>query len=422
MEREGGGPVSSLDVYGFSVSVDANQQQQLLRCDQYAEKRSKKWQRYKAARQLPEGGKLKRYCRKGVPVELRGWVWYEVSGARRRKEQQPAGYFERMVAQGAQEECQQQIELDLPRTYPHHAFFKTSEGRQALRRVLTAFAAHRPDVGYCQSMNFVAGLLLLTMDQDQEKVFWVMVALIDDGILYKDMYSHNLAGCHVELGSLEDLLARKLPKLARHLQQTGAHMSMIATEWLLCLYASVLPSGTTARVWDSLLLEGAKVLHRVALAMLKGLQDRLLAINDPGEMLRCTKQLAGSFHDRDALLRDAFGNVGAMPMARINGFRVARQAEVDAENARRQTRSAASKARAAENVVQAAPGTPAAPAASAAQPAAGNGVHNGALQAQHGGLGHNGALQAPSPTHSMGVECGALGGAAAAAPGVAQRA
>lgn len=49
-----------------------------------------------------------------------------------------------------------QIELDLPRTFPRHAWLSGPEGQEALRAVLTAYAGHNPDVGYCQVGRVVA--------------------------------------------------------------------------------------------------------------------------------------------------------------------------------------------------------------------------------------------------------------------------
>ncbi|KAL4589144.1 hypothetical protein LXL04_002048 [Taraxacum kok-saghyz] len=62
-----------------------------------------------------------------------------------------------------------QIEKDLPRTFPGHPALD-DDGRNALRRLLTAYARHNPSVGYCQAMNFFAGLLLLLMPE--ENAFW----------------------------------------------------------------------------------------------------------------------------------------------------------------------------------------------------------------------------------------------------------
>ena len=36
-------------------------------------------------------------------------------------------------------------------------------------------------VGYCQSMNYLAAMLLLALGRDEEAAFWVLVVLIDDG-------------------------------------------------------------------------------------------------------------------------------------------------------------------------------------------------------------------------------------------------
>ncbi len=70
---------------------------------------------------------------------------------------------------------------DMPRTFPHNVWVASSAGQTALRRVLLAFSMHKPTVGYCQSMNYITAMLLLTLNKCEEDAFWVLVALIDDG-------------------------------------------------------------------------------------------------------------------------------------------------------------------------------------------------------------------------------------------------
>ena len=48
--------------------------------------------------------------------------------------------------------------------------------------MLTAIASHA-QVGYCQGLNFLAGMLLLVMQRDEERAFWVLVSLLDEGAL-----------------------------------------------------------------------------------------------------------------------------------------------------------------------------------------------------------------------------------------------
>ena len=76
---------------------------------------------------------------------------------------------------------------DLPRTFPGHPALD-DDGRNALRRLLTAYARHNPSVGYCQAMNFFAALLLLLMPE--ENAFWALIGLIDD--YFNGYYSEEL--------------------------------------------------------------------------------------------------------------------------------------------------------------------------------------------------------------------------------------
>lgn len=67
------------------------------------------------------------------------------------------------------------------------------EGQAALGRVLVAFSVHKPKIGYCQSMNYIAALLLIILERNEEKAFWLLVSLIDDdGKVY---ISRNQSKC-----------------------------------------------------------------------------------------------------------------------------------------------------------------------------------------------------------------------------------
>jgi hypothetical protein len=70
------------------------------------------------------------------------------------------------------------LALDLDRTFPGHPLLdKHSEGGReglaALHRVLNSYALYNPEVGYCQSMNFIVGILLI-MDVGEEDAFWII--------------------------------------------------------------------------------------------------------------------------------------------------------------------------------------------------------------------------------------------------------
>ncbi|KAL6011142.1 hypothetical protein ACLOJK_001586 [Asimina triloba] len=179
---------------------------------------------------FPWKEELECLVRGGLPMALRGELWQAFVGVRARRVER---YYQDLLDQensrdskvvvnslsediskgsnkergGAPEKWRGQIEKDLPRTFPGHPALDEN-GRNALRRLLTAYARHNPSVGYCQivakaplkAMNFFAGLLLLLMPE--ENAFWTLMGIIDDyfdGYYSEDMIESQ-AGFHGPVG------------------------------------------------------------------------------------------------------------------------------------------------------------------------------------------------------------------------------
>ena len=282
------------------------------------------------------------WFKQGIPPELRRDVWFELSGAALKRHEARKNAFNYALEAGKLNTvCKHQIDLDTPRTFPNNQWIQSEVGQTSLRRVLYAFVGRNAYIGYCQGMNYVAALLIICMNYDEEAAFWTMCTLIDQdsqGILYHDVYASNLVGCHVEMRSLDKLVEKKLPKLSNHMKVLQCDMSLLATEWFLCLYSTSLPSETTARVWDCLLLEGPKILYRIALALFKIHEPMMLATTNPGELLKAMRSATCSEYNRDELLKVAFDGVGSLPMKQINKYRDEKQRMVDKELAARNTR------------------------------------------------------------------------------------
>lgn len=56
-------------------------------------------------------------------------------------------------------------------------------------------------IGYCQSLNFLVGILLMHMDE--EDAFWTLDAMLRD-YLPSDLYDPSLRGLHCELYVMND--------------------------------------------------------------------------------------------------------------------------------------------------------------------------------------------------------------------------
>jgi len=116
-----------------------------------------------------------------------------------------------------QEETDDVISRDIHRTFPEHPLFAFHQGQQALFRVLKAYSLHDLEVGYCQGMAFVAGLLLFYVPE--EPAFQVFCRLLAaSGPNLRRHYLPGLHGLKLELCKFEWLLGKHMPKLRAHLE------------------------------------------------------------------------------------------------------------------------------------------------------------------------------------------------------------
>jgi len=202
------------------------------------ERRTLKWQAMMASwssfrRRRPR--KVLTRCRKGIPHAQRGRAWALMGGIDAKLKENP-GLYQKLVRQAlggptiveASSETkssfrniQDTIERDIHRTYPRHAMFydqgrdesfdegkspgfcgtveissmlrdlgehpddvlpervlDSTGGQASLRRVLKAYSMYDSDIGYCQGMNFIAGMFLTLMSE--EKAFWLLVGKCGD--------------------------------------------------------------------------------------------------------------------------------------------------------------------------------------------------------------------------------------------------
>ncbi|XP_071736715.1 uncharacterized protein [Rutidosis leptorrhynchoides] len=261
---------------------------------------------------LVNGLTLKKLIRKGIPPSLRPKVWFSLSGAAKKKSTVPDSYYDDLIAavEDKVTPATKQIDHDLPRTFPGHPWLDTPEGHAAVRRVLVGYSFRDSDVGYCQGLNYVAALLLLVM-KTEEEAFWMLAVLLEN-VLVNDCYTDNLSGCHVEQRVFKDLLTKKCPRLSAHLEAIGFDVSLVATEWFLCLFSKSLPSETTMRVWDVLFYEGAKILFNVALAIFKIREEELLMTYSVGDAIKIIQDTTHHLFDPDDLLTVAFEQISFM--------------------------------------------------------------------------------------------------------------
>ena len=59
-----------------------------------------------------------------------------------------------------------QINLDLDRTFPMDPFFQDQKNISKLKNVLLAFSRRQSTIGYCQGFNFIVGKILKVCEDE----------------------------------------------------------------------------------------------------------------------------------------------------------------------------------------------------------------------------------------------------------------
>ncbi|KAB0341429.1 hypothetical protein FD754_018355, partial [Muntiacus muntjak] len=153
------------------------------------------------------------------------------------------------------------------RTFPTHPYYSTQlgAGQLSLYNILKAYSLLDQEVGYCQGLSFVAGILLLHMGE--EEAFNMLKFLMFDMGLRKQ-YRPDMIILQIQMYQLSRLLHDYHRDLYDHLEEHEIGPSLYAAPWFLTVFASQFPLGFVARVFDMIFLQGSEVIFKVALSLL----------------------------------------------------------------------------------------------------------------------------------------------------------
>lgn len=191
------------------------------------------------------------------------------------------GVYQRLLVDSndpSLERTLESINRDIGRTFPRHVIFlkENGLGQRALSNVLRAYSALDREVGYCQGMGFVVGLLLGYIPEEDS--FWVLRRLmLESPWKMAELYKPGMPGAQLLLFQFEALLDEFVGDVAEHLRKESIVPSMYATQWFITVFAYNFPFDVVVRIWDVFLHEGWEIVFRVAIAIIKGNRKEILS-------------------------------------------------------------------------------------------------------------------------------------------------
>jgi len=239
--------------------------------------------------------RFRRRVRRGIPPQYRWEVWKAAMHLQTHEDILALDY---RSLSSRNNPWTSVIEIDITRTFPELKSFGQNHQNQ-LWRVLNAYASHNPDLGYCQGMNFVAGLLLLVSNFREEECFSVLVCLMDH-LGLAGFYGEKLPLFRRYLRACDMLVKETVPDLREHFKKENVNAPVYLHQWFLTLFINCFPLSMVTIIWDAIICEGLEVLLRIAVSILQVLKDSLLAMQFE-EIIKFFKMMK-TYNDEDGEL------------------------------------------------------------------------------------------------------------------------
>ncbi|EQC31766.1 hypothetical protein SDRG_10555 [Saprolegnia diclina VS20] len=179
-----------------------------------------------------------------------------------------------------------------------------------LSRLLRAYAALDPEIGYCHGMTFLGSALLSCLAYDEASAFEIFAALLLH-YTFRDVFRcPDLPGAKLRMYQLDCLVRVHLPHVGSALLKHKVHPQMYASGWILALFVHEvsLTSRSMVVILDGFLQHGWGAMLRLYVGLLSVHADQILAPKPLQALAKLPKTLNQSLHaaleagDHDTLM------------------------------------------------------------------------------------------------------------------------
>jgi hypothetical protein len=261
-------------------------------------------QKYKHDFTPSEKNIIKDMLREGPPpLQYRQKLWLISSGAAREINNNP-GYYKKLLEYSKIIPCpsENQIKLDLRRTFPEEKECMTETFLERLKNILICYSTRNTSVGYCQGMNFIGGRILLVMG-NEEQAFWIFIQVMEK--ILPIVYYSELVGIVMETTLVENLISLYFPDLYKFISDNNFNVPLrnFIHKWMVCLFTQTLSPEMVYSFLDYLFLEGSDfALIKNSLFIISFIHDKLLKSNDFEYMYNIFNEGTINIHDVKSMI------------------------------------------------------------------------------------------------------------------------
>ncbi len=232
-----------------------------------------------------EQKKFLELVRAGAPPEFR-WLAWKV--ALHTRESVIPGKYAELLAAKDKATWLGSIKADTCRTFTGQFVTERpadkGELEKRLENVLVAVSIYRPEIGYCQGLNYIGAFMLLVSGMKEEEVFWAFVSLLKGKLPNDPLHLGCIEGIYADkfpmmkhlLKVFHAILAANMPELESHLDKIMFPDLLWVHKWIFVFFLLTLPFGYCIRFWDYIMSGGVGSIFPLALALLQHFEKQLL--------------------------------------------------------------------------------------------------------------------------------------------------
>jgi len=239
----------------------------------------------------------------GIPPAMRADVWLVLAGV---FEVMVPGLYNKLI--GKPSIHIGQINVDIPRTFGR---WSTEDKKNSLRRVLVAYSNYRPEIGYCQGMNYIVSGILEALLGREELAFWLFERMLDP---LRSLFCERMEGYFLTLRMFDAGIKRYTPALYDRFKRAGIHISTFIQVYLHSLFSyPPISRRFCYLVWDHYILElhtgkRFEFLFRLTLTIIRTYKKKIINLKPPDAVafLKSGFQGGCSLQQNAKLLRSAW--------------------------------------------------------------------------------------------------------------------
>lgn len=200
--------------------------------------REKKWlNMLRRWEKVSSQDKLKRRIYKGIPNKLRPEAWKRLLNIDDMISKN-AGVYQQMLKLARTFSTEtRQIDFDVNRQFREHVYYceRYSTKQRSLFNVLIAYSMYNMELGYCQGMAGVAGILLMYMDE--EEAFWALsIFMCDPKYAMHGLFIEGFPKLQRFLTHHDRILSKFLPKLHKHFSKHSLDAILYSIKWFFVIF------------------------------------------------------------------------------------------------------------------------------------------------------------------------------------------